>query len=61
MTQKQIVLAAVEKLPDDTSLDEIADRIEFLAAVQKGFSELDRGEGVPHEEVKKQMAAWLTS
>lgn len=61
MTQKQIALAALEKLPEDSSLDEIADRIEFLAAVQKGFAELDRGEGIPHDEVKKQLAAWLTS
>ena len=61
MTQKQIALAAVEKLPDDTSLDEIADRIALLAAVQKGFAQLDRGEGIPHEEVKKQLASWLTS
>ena len=61
MTQKQIALAAVEKLPDDTSLDEIADRIALLVAVQKGFAQLDRGEGIPHEEVKKQLASWLTS
>ena len=61
MTPKQIALAAVEKLPDDSSLDDIADRIEFLAAVQKGFAELDRGEGIRHEEIKKQLAAWLTS
>ena len=61
MTQKQIALAALEKLPEDSSLDELAERIEFLAAVQKGFGELDRGEGIPHDEVNKQLAAWLTS
>ena len=58
MTQKQMVLAAVENLPADRSFDKIADRIEFLAAGQKGFAELDRGEGIPHEEIKKQFAAW---
>ncbi|HSH38008.1 MAG TPA: hypothetical protein VK993_04410 [Chthoniobacterales bacterium] len=61
MTQKQIVIAAVEQLPDDTSLDEIADRIEFLAAVQKGFDQLDQGEGIPHDQIKRQLAGWLTS
>jgi hypothetical protein len=39
-------------LPDDCSL-EIAERIEFMAAVRKGLDQLDRGEGIPHEEVKK--------
>ena len=46
---------------DDCSLDEIAERVEFMAAVQKGLDQLDRGEGVPHDEVKRQLASWLTN
>jgi predicted transcriptional regulator len=60
MTEKEMVLKTVRELPDDSSIDEIADRIKFLAAVQKGLDQLDRGEGVPHEEIKKQLASWLT-
>jgi hypothetical protein len=59
MTEKEIVLQTVSQLPDDCSIDEIADRIEFLAAVQKGLDQLDRGEGIPHEEIKKQLATSL--
>jgi predicted transcriptional regulator len=61
MTQKEIVLDAINELPDEASLDEIAERVDFLAAIQKGFDQLDRGEGIPHEEVKRQLATWLTS
>jgi predicted transcriptional regulator len=61
MTEKQMVLETIRALPDDCSLDEIAERIEFMAAVRKGLDQLDRGEGIPHEEVKKQLASWLTS
>ncbi len=61
MTQKALVLDAIQGLPDDASLDEIADRVDFLAAIQKGFNQLDCGEGIPHEEVKRQLATWLTS
>ncbi|MDQ2922054.1 MAG: hypothetical protein M3R52_10655 [Acidobacteriota bacterium] len=61
MTEKEMVLKTVSELPDDCSIDEIANRIEFLAAVQKGLDQLDRGEGIPHEEIKKQLASWLTS
>ena len=61
MTQKELVLEAINELPDEASLDDIAERVEFLAAVQKGLDQLDRGEGIPHEEVKRQLAAWLTS
>ena len=61
MTQKEIVLDAISELPDEASLDEIATRVDFLAAIQKGLDQLDRGEGIPHEEVKRQLATWLTS
>jgi hypothetical protein len=36
----------INELPDETSLAEIVDRIEFLAAIQKGIDQLDRGEGI---------------
>ncbi len=61
MTQKELVLDAIGELPDEASLDEIAARVEFLAAVQRGLDQLDRGEGIPHAEVKRQLATWLTS
>jgi hypothetical protein len=60
MTQKERVLEAIGELPDDASLDQIADRVDFLAAVQKGVEQLDRGEVIAHEEVKRQLASWLT-
>jgi len=61
MTEKEIVLETIRALPDDCTLDEIAERIKFMAAVQKGLDELDQGESIPHEEIKKQLASWLIS
>ena len=61
MTEKEIVIKAVTELPENCSIDEIANRIEFLAAVRKGLDQLDRGEGIPHEEIKRQLASWLIS
>ena len=61
MTEKEIVLETIRALPDDCSIEEIAERIEFMAAVQKGLDQLDKGAAVPHDEVKKQLASWLTS
>ncbi len=61
MTEKEIVLETIRSLPDDCSLEEIAERVEFMAAVQKGLDQLDAGEGIPHEDVKRQLASWLTS
>ena len=39
MTEKEIVLKTVRDLPDDCSIDEIADRIESLATVQNGLDQ----------------------
>jgi predicted transcriptional regulator len=61
MTEKEIVLETIRALPDDCSLEDIAERIEFMAAIQKGLDQLDRGEGIPHDEIKKQLASWLTN
>jgi predicted transcriptional regulator len=61
MTEKEIVLETIRALPDDCSLEEIAERIEFMATVQKGLDQLDSGESIPHDEVKKQLTSWLTN
>jgi hypothetical protein len=54
MTDKELVLETIRTLPDDCSIDEIAERIAYMAAVQKGMDQLDRDEGLPHDEVKRQ-------
>ena len=60
MTQKELVLDAIRELPNDCSLEEISKRVEFLAGIQKGIDQLDRGESIPHDEIKKQLASWLS-
>ena len=60
MTAKRMVLEAVEQLPDDVSFEEIARRLEMVAAIQKGLDSLDHGEGKPIEDVEKLLASWTT-
>ena len=43
MTEKEIVMDTIRALPDECSIAEIAERIEFMAAVQKGFDQVDEG------------------
>ena len=56
MGQKELVLEVIQELPDDASIDQIADRVNFMAAIQKGIDDIDRGDTVPHKEIKKQLA-----
>ena len=60
MSDKQLALDSIERLPENASLDTIAKRMEFLAAVRKGLDQIERGQTVPHEEVKRQLATWLS-
>lgn len=61
MTEKEIALETIRALPDDCSLEDIAERIKFMVEVKKGLDQLEGGEGIPHDEVKKQLASWLAS
>ncbi|MEL4895399.1 hypothetical protein [Crocosphaera sp. Alani8] len=58
MSNKEAVIELVKRLPSDVSLREIAQEIEFIAAVQEGLDEIDQGKGIPIEEVEKMIDSW---
>jgi predicted transcriptional regulator len=60
MTDKHLVTDLLARLPEGTSLQEIAAEIQFIAGVREGLGQLDRGEGVPAEAVEKMIASWTT-
>lgn len=59
MSDKQLALDSIQQLPDDASMETIAARLEFLAGIRKGLDQIERNETVPHEQVKRELAAWL--
>jgi predicted transcriptional regulator len=61
MSDKESVLELVNLLPADLSLREILRELEFVAAVQEGLDEIDRGQGISIESVEQMMAAWTTA
>jgi predicted transcriptional regulator len=60
MSQKELALEALARLPDDCSLEDMAEKLRFLAGVQAGIDQLDRGLEVDHDEVKKKLASWVS-
>jgi predicted transcriptional regulator len=60
MSDKELAVDLVKRLPDSSTLRDIAREIEFIAGVREGFSELDRGEGISLDEVAKQLPQWIT-
>ena len=59
MTNKQIVEDLLQRIPDGASLHDIAQEIEFIAAVRRGLAELDRSEQIPIEEVERELPSWI--
>ncbi len=60
MTAKDIAIETISKLPVDSSWEDILKRINFIAGIRKGMSELDKGKGIPHEKIKIDLKKWLT-
>jgi predicted transcriptional regulator len=60
MTTKEIALKTIEQLPKDATWEDIQERINFVAGVRKGLSELNEGKGMAHDKVKEEFAEWLT-
>ena len=58
MSAKDILLEVAEKLPPEATLNDAIYELEFRQSVQQGLDELDRGEGIPIEQVKAKIAAW---
>jgi predicted transcriptional regulator len=59
MIDKQLALESIQRMPDDASLEAIAEQLRFMAGVREGLCAVERGEVVSHEEVKRQLATWL--
>ena len=60
MTDKELVQDLLQRMPDDTSLQDIAYELEFIAAVQQGVAELDNGQWVSAEEIERDLISWFT-
>jgi predicted transcriptional regulator len=58
MSNKELVIEALRKLPEDTSLEEISEEIAILAAIRRGEKAAEMGKVIPHEEVKARFASW---
>jgi len=59
MTNKEIVEDLLLRIPDEATLHDIAQKIEFIAAVRQGLDELDSKQHVPLEEVERELPSWI--
>ena len=58
MTDKEFVIALLRRLPDHITIYDIAQKLEFVAAVRQGLADLDAGRSVSIEQVERDLASW---
>jgi len=59
-TTKEQVIELLKAMPDDATVDDVLEELYFKLQVDQGLTELDRGESIPHEEVERRLAKWLS-
>lgn len=58
MSNRELVIDLVSKLPEDTPLVEIARKIELIAGIQVAREEARRGLGIPAQEARALIEKW---
>lgn len=53
MLTRDRIIDVLQAMPPDSTLDDAIEQLLFLAKIEAGLAELDRSEGVPHEEAKR--------
>ncbi len=54
-TAKQKILEAVERLPDNATLEDAIERLCFLSKVEEGLRQSNAGEMIPHQDAVRQL------
>jgi len=60
MTDKALVLNVLQQLPEDSSIESIYEKLDFILAVREGLDQADRDEGISLEEWNQKIGTWAT-
>jgi predicted transcriptional regulator len=60
MTDKQAVHDALQRLPENASLEEITEELRIMAAIRRGREDIAAGRLKPHAETKHLFESWAS-
>jgi predicted transcriptional regulator len=58
---KQAVLKMIERMPEQSSVEDIMYELYFRQRVDRGLKELAAGKIISHDQVKRSIAKWRKS
>ena len=61
MTDKQAVIDALNRLPENVSLEEITEELRIMAAIRRGRADVAAGRTKTQAEVEQSLESWATA
>ncbi len=58
MTDKQAVIDALQRLPEDASLEEITEELRIMASIRRGRADIAAGRTKIQEEAEHLLESW---
>jgi hypothetical protein len=59
MLTKDKVKELIDHMPETFSVDDLVDKVILLQKIENGEKEIEDGEGIDWEDMKKEMGLWL--
>jgi predicted transcriptional regulator len=60
MSNKELVIETLRRLPEEATLEESSEQIAILAAIRRGEAAAAEGRLISHEEVKQRSSTWTS-
>ena len=60
MSNRDLAIDLIQKMPEDTPLEEIAHEIQLLAGIKIARVQAQKGEGIPAEDARKLVDSWAS-
>jgi predicted transcriptional regulator len=61
MTDKQAVMDALQRLPEDASLEEITEELRIMASIRRGRADIAAGRTKTQGEAERLLESWATA
>jgi predicted transcriptional regulator len=61
VTDKEAVLNALQRLPENASLEEITEELRIMAGVRRGRADIAAGQTKTQQEVRVLLHSWATA
>jgi len=60
MNDKTVAMETIANLPENASMEEIAEELQIMAAIRKGKEDVKAGRTKSHAEVEKIFETWIS-